>query len=156
MKTISTGLIVLALAAAVGCGKSTTESPQAAAPAQPAKPELTVAKKPIAGEADSTFSLSVPFEAVALIQGEEKPVLIGINRGENFGEEVAIKVSGLPAGVTVETSDPVIKHGSTGVTLLLKAAGDAALGDFTVKVTGHTASSGADFTQEFKITVAQK
>jgi hypothetical protein len=56
----------------------------------------------------------------------------------------------------VETSDPVIKHGSTGVTLLLKAAGDAALGDFTVKVTGHTASSGADFTQEFKITVAQK
>ena len=37
-----------------------------------------------------------------------------------------------------------------------KAADDAALGDFTVKLTGHTATSGTDATNELKLTVAQK
>ena len=39
---------------------------------------------------------------------------------------------------------------------MLKVASDAALGDFTVKVTGRTASSGPDFSEEFMMTVAQK
>jgi hypothetical protein len=115
-----------------------------------------VVEKPIAGEADTTFSLSVPFESVALTQGEEKSMLIGINRGENFREEVTIEVSDLPTGVTLVTTDPSITHGSTDATLKFKVASDAALGDFTVMVTGHTASSGADFTKEFKMTVAEK
>lgn len=115
-----------------------------------------VVEKPDAGEADRTFSLSVPFESVALTQGEDTSVLIGINRGESFREDVAVEVSDLPTGVTLATTDPSIKHGSTDATLKLKAASDAALGDFTVKVTGRMASSGADFTREFKMTVAEK
>ena len=83
-------------------------------------------------------------------------MLIGISRGENFREEVAIQVSGLPTGVTLEMADPSIKHGGTDATLLFKASSDAAVGDFTVKVIGHTASSGADSTKEFKMTVAAK
>jgi uncharacterized membrane protein len=159
MKTFSFGVCVLALIAAVGCNPSPVKGPGPTATdtgEQPAEPLATVVEKPIAGEAESTFSLSVPFKTVALTQGEEESVLIGINRGENFREQVAIDVSGLPMGVTVVTPDPVITLGSTGVTLMLKAASDAALGDFTVKVTGHTTSSGADFSKEFKITVAQK
>jgi hypothetical protein len=170
MKTLLVGLFTLTLAAGVGCTSTTTEEPQAAAPAAPAttepatrvapaqeaEPAVTVAKKPIPGEADSTFSLSVPFETVTLKQGAKEEVRIGINRGANFGEEVALDVSGLPAGVTVETDAPVIKHGSMGETLMLAAAPDAALGDFTVKVTGQTASSGADFSKEFEVTVVQR
>lgn len=161
MKTLAFGMCALMMFVAVGCNESTPERSKATATAEkPAQPVTTVQKpvveKPIAGEADKTFSLSVPFESVALAQGEEKSVLIGINRGENFREEVAIEVSGLPAGVTLATTDPLISHGSTDATLKFKAAGDAALGDFTVKVTGHTASSGADFTKEFKMTVAKK
>lgn len=83
-------------------------------------------------------------------------MLIGINRGEDFREEVAIEVSGLPQGVTLETGTPVIKQGDTDAALMLKAAPDAALGDFTIKVKGQTASSGADFSKEVKLTVAQK
>ncbi len=98
----------------------------------------------------------MPFEAVTLTQGEEQTVLIGINRGQNFAEQVAIEVSGLPSGVTVETTDLAIEPGIRDVTLVLKAADDAALGDFTAELTGHTASSGADFSKEFKITVAEK
>ncbi len=97
----------------------------------------------------------MPFESVTLAQGDEKSLLIGINRGENFREDVAIEVSELPQGVTLDTVDPVIETGETDATLMLKAAPDAALGDFTFKVTGHTASSGADFSKEIKLTVTK-
>ncbi len=153
MKTLTLGLMALLLATATSCGRS---SPEVEVTAKPAAPVETTAMKPIAGEADRTFSLSVPFESVSLTQGGEAAVRIGINRGQNFAEEVALKLSGLPMGVTLDTKDPVITQGSTGVALLLKADADAALGDFTVKVTGHTASSAADFSEEIKINVAQK
>lgn len=161
MKTLAIGVCAFALFAAFGCNESPPEGSKATTSTEkPAQPTTTVKKpvveKPIAGEADRTFSLSVPFESVALTQGEEKSVLIGINRGEDFREEVAIEVSGLPRGVTLATTDPSIADSSTDATLMFKAASDAALGDFTVNVTGHTASSGADFTKEFKMTVAKK
>lgn len=165
MKTFFVGLLVLTPFAAIGCGESDPPESNVAAPTSPngastseneaSKPVKTVAKKPIQGEADNTFSLSVPFESIALTQGEEKSLLIGINRGEDFREQVAVEVSELPTGVTLETADPVIKPGSTDVTLKLKAAADASLGDFTFTVTGNTASSGADFSKEVKLTVSK-
>jgi len=171
MKTLAIGVCAFVMFAAFGCNKSTPDSSQANALAKKSSQPVTTVKKPvvekptvekplaeepIAGEADRTFSLSVPFESVALTQGEENSVLIGINRGENFREEVAIEVSGLPEGVTLETKAPSIEHGSTDATLKFKASSDAALGDFTAKLTGRTASSGADFTKNFKMTVAKK
>jgi hypothetical protein len=161
MKTFAIGVYAFVMFAAFGCNKSSPENSKATASNEKPSQPVTTVKKPvveklIAGEADETFSLSVPFESVALTQGAEKSVLIGINRGENFREEVAIEVSGLPEGVTMATTDPSIKHGTADATLMFNAASDAALGDFTVKVTGHTASSGADFTKELKMTVAEK
>lgn len=159
MKTLFAGLFVLTLTLAVGCTESSSDGPQAGTPpnpVQPNEPDKVVANQPIAGEADKTFSLSVPFESVTLTQGEQKSMLIGINRGDNFREEVALKVSGLPQGVTLETAKPVIKQGDTDAALMLKAAPDSALGDFTIEVTGQTASSGDDFTEKVEITVAQK
>jgi uncharacterized membrane protein len=160
MKTFYAGLLLLTLVVSVGgCSASSSDGPEAVAPPtqeQPSEPVVVVANKPVAGEADKTFSLSMPFESVELTQGEEKSMLVGINRGENFREEVAIEVSDLPQGVTLETENPVIKEGDTDAALMLKAAPDAALGDFTFKVTGHTKSSGADFTEEVNLTVAQK
>jgi uncharacterized membrane protein len=159
MKTLSLGLCVVMLAAAAGCSESVPQGPEAAAPAphpQPTQPVQVVVKKPVASEAEHAFSLSVPFESITLVQGAEEAVRIGINRGVNFGEEVAVSVTGLPAGVAVEADQPVITQGETGVTLKLKAASDAALGDFTARVTGRTASSGADFSKEIKLTVSPK
>lgn len=158
MNKLFVGLFGLTLMAALGCNQGTVDDAPASVQTtsdQPAEPVAIVANKPIAGEADNTFSLSMPFESVTITQGEEKAVRIGINRGENFREEVEIKLSSLPAGVTVEAAEPVITRGSTGVTLMLKAASDAALGDFTAEVKGHTASSGADFSKEIKLTVAK-
>ncbi|MFO7907120.1 MAG: hypothetical protein ACQESR_01915 [Planctomycetota bacterium] len=153
--TLSVTLLGLTLLGAVGCGQNASEDPEATAPAKDEQSAKPGEKKPIAGEADNTFSLSMPFEAVTLAQGEEQSVLIGIDRGESFAEQVDITVSDLPAGVTLETADPAIKPGSTDVTLVLKAADDASLGDFTAKMTGHTASSAPDFSEEFMITVTE-
>jgi hypothetical protein len=159
MKKLFVNVCVLTLVAAIGCDRSATEVRDSATPASTgttgdAAP--TAVQKPVAGEADYTFSLSVPFESVALVQGGKTSVRIGINRGDNFGEQVQVKVTGLPKGVSVEADQPVITPGSTGLELMLVAADDAALGDFTAQVTGETASSGPDFTEEFKLTVSQE
>lgn len=177
MKTLSLSLLAVTLIASFGCGSDSKDPVQTTRTdttpdttttedrVTTAKPELKETETPertkeedkektAPGSADHTFSLSVPFEAVSLTQGEEIPVRIGINRGDNFGEEVAIEVTGLPAGVSVETEESVIAHGSMGVTLTFKAKPDAALGDFTAKVNGTTESSSAGFTEEIKLTIA--
>jgi len=165
MKTSLAGLLALGLLATGGCNRGTPGGPGVTSPtttaeaptsADPSMPASTVTNKPIVVEADNTFSLSVPLTATTVKQGAEQSVVIGISRGRNFGEEVAIALVGLPAGVTLVTANPAIKHGSMETQLVLKAADDAALGDFTVKLTGHTATSGTDATNELKLTVAQK
>jgi uncharacterized membrane protein len=160
MKKLMITLCLLSLASWTGCSEAERDGQDAAQPAaegSSTETTPTVAKKPMIGEAEGSFSLSLPFESIEVIQGEETSVRIGINRGENFAEQVRIKVSDLPKGVTVDTSEePVITQGSTGVELKLVAANDAALGDFTAKVTGHTASSSVDFSEEIKFTVSQK
>lgn len=163
MKMFLMSSCVLVLVGLTGCSDPTPDGAESARPASertaepaPRGADQEVAAESVAGEADQTFSLSVPFEAIALTQGEEISMRIGINRGENFGEKVEINVSGLPSGVAVETEEATITPGSTGVDLTLKAADDAALGDFTAEITGQTDSSGADFSKEIKLTVSQK
>ena len=153
MKYLSISLWLLVPLFATGCNP---EKPEAQREGASSSEERTARKVPIPGEAEQTFSLSVPFETVTIVQGKQAPVKIGINRGANFGEDVTIKVSDLPAGITLEKEDQMIAKGDTDVTLTLKAASDAALGNFTFKVTGHTTSSGADFAREIKINVSQK
>lgn len=110
--------------------------------------KLTVAKK-------DSFTLSMPFWTTALKQGETKAVSITISRDKRFDQDVALKFDDLPKGVTVEPVGAVIKNGETEAKFALKAADDASLGDFAVKVTGHP-TKGADTTHEFKFTVAKK
>ena len=110
--------------------------------------KLTVAKK-------DSFTLSAPFWTTGLKQGETKNVAVGISRDKHFDQDVTLKFDGLPKGITVEPASAVIKHGEADAKLILKATDDAALGDFSVKVTGHP-TKGADVTQDFKFTVSKK
>jgi hypothetical protein len=110
--------------------------------------QLTVAPK-------DTFTLSTPFLSPTLKQGEAKAVAIGIKRDKAFDQDVTLSFADLPPGVTVEPAGPAIKNGDADAKFSLKAADDAALGTFTVKVTGHP-TAGADATREFKFTVAKK
>jgi hypothetical protein len=100
--------------------------------------------------------MSVPTFSTKVVQGgESKEATVGISRGKNFDEDVALSLGDLPRGVTAEPSKTTIKHGDKEARFTFKAADDAALGDFTVKVTGHP-QKGGDATNELKLTVQKK
>jgi hypothetical protein len=140
------GFLLLALVAFTGCNQGT--------PGGPGTTDKT-AKKPIYGEADETFNLSVPMLSTTLKQGDKTEGSIGIKRGKNFDEEVTLAFTDLPKGVTADPASPVIKPTDTEVKVTFQGADDASLGDFTVQVTGHP-TKGGDATNKFTLTVAKK
>jgi hypothetical protein len=110
--------------------------------------KLTVAKR-------DSFALSMPVFTTGLKQGETRSVSVGISRDKRFDQDVTLAFDGLPKGVSVEPAGAVIRNGASEVKFVLKAADDAAPGDFTAKATGHP-TKGADVTHDFKFTVAKK
>ena len=133
-------LLVLA-----GCNKSTTGGPGAD---QPPPPQREVGKN------ENTFTLEAPATTTNLAQGESKRITIGIKRETNFNQDVTIKFAKLPMGVNTEPESPVIEHGAKEVEFTLRAASDAALGDFVAQIAGHP-GTGADALVDFKISVAE-
>jgi len=146
MKFSVAGLMMLAVFALTGCNQGTPGGPGVTNPPH---------KQPAYGENENTFNLSVPHMSTTLHQGETKEASIGIARGKNFDGDVTLIFAEGPKGVTLDSASPMIKHGDTEAKVTLKAAADASLGDFTIKVTGHPVT-GADATSEFKVTVAKK
>lgn len=149
MKSSLTVLLVLALVSLTGCDKGTPGGPGAGSDQ----------KKPLYGEADNTFDLSVPsnlpLNSTTVKQGETAKVVISLKRGKNFDQDVTLKFNELPKGVTIDPAAPIIKHGETEAKLMVKVADDAATGDFTIKVTGHP-SNGPDAEHDFKLAVSKK
>jgi hypothetical protein len=144
MKRTFAGLLVAAVVTLIGCGgKDSAGGPGATNP---------TGKGPLYGQADNTFNLTAP--STSLKQGETKAVSIGIKRGTNFQEDVTLKFADVPQGVTIDPASPVIKHGDKEREVTVKAAADASLGDFTVKVTGHP-TKGGDGSTDLKITVTE-
>ena len=104
---------------------------------------------------EGTYSVTVPLLATRLKQSEDKVVAVGIRRGKNFDEDVTLKFEGAPTGVTVDPATATIKHGEKETKVNIKAADDAAVGEFTIKVTGH-AEKGTDASNNLKIIVEKK
>ena len=146
MRRLFASLLVMVLVTISGCNAGTSGGPGVTNPPH---------NHPVYGEADDTFDLNMPLMSTTLHQGGSTEVAVGIKRGKNFDEDVTLKFAHGPTGVTIDSANPVIKHGDTEAKLTFKAAADAALGDFTVKVTGHP-TKGADASNDFKITVAKK
>jgi len=140
------GFLVVTLAAVVGCdqGKHTAGGPGVT---------TTGEKPPLYGQKDDTFNLTLASQSVK--QGDAKEVTVGIKRGSNFEQDVALTFVDLPAGVTVNPAGPALKHGDADAKVMLKVTNEAAPGDYTVKVMGHP-TKGGDATTEFKLTVAPK
>ncbi len=156
MKSLHVGLVAMALVALNGCTQGTPGGPGASnTPSKPGTPTTTTAQKPVLGQAEETFNLSVPSLSTGLKQGETKAASISLSRGKNFDEDVTLKFDDVPKGVTIDPESPVIKHGDTEAKITFQAADAAALGDFTIKVTGHP-TKGADAKTEFKLTIAEK
>ncbi len=147
MKSFVTGLLAAVLIASVGCqGRGTSGGPGATNQDN---------KKVSVGQAEASFSLSTPTFSTKLKQGEAKQVTLGIKRGKNFDQDVGLKFENLPQGVTIDPAAPTIKHGDDEAKVMVKAAPDAAVGDFTVKVVGHP-TEGRDAANDLKVTVQKK
>jgi len=146
VKSLSAGVLILSLVALAGCTEGT--------PGGPGATEVT-AKKPVLGLADDTFDLEVPRMSTSLKQGESKEIAIRVSRGKNFDQDVTLKFTGVPKGVSLVLASPVIAHGDKEAKVTLKAADDAALGDFTLKATGEP-TKGMPASSELKVTVARK
>ena len=133
MKSLHVGLMAMALAVLNGCTQGTPGGPgMTKTPGT-----TTTANKPILGQAEDTFNLSVPVMSSSLKQGEQTETTIGIKRAKNFDQDVELQFADVPTGVTVEPASPMIKHGDTDAKITFKAGDEAPLGNFKVKVTGH-------------------
>ena len=144
MKSALVATAAAAMFVLVGCNNGT-----------PGGPGVDKNKPSKVGQTADTFSLTVPELATKLKQGEAKDVTIGIKRGKNIDEDVTVKFEDVPKGVTFDPASPKIKHGDTEAKVGVKAADDAAVGDFTVKVIGKP-TKGPEATNEMKVSVAKK
>lgn len=94
-------------------------------------------KQPVGPTAEDIFTLVVPSTPVTIHRAGDTDLTIGIKRGQTFAQEVLVKFADLPAGVTAEPREPLIKRGQETVSVRLKAAGDAPLGTTSVRVYGN-------------------
>ncbi len=99
---------------------------------------------------DESFTLGMA--QVTIRQGETKFVSISIKRTLNFEEDVVLSFEAMPRGISVDDAHPRIKRGDAEARFALTAKDEAALGDFSLKVTGHP-TNGGDAVNDFKITV---
>jgi len=170
MKRIFSGLAGVAIVLVCGCdngtagGKGVTQTTPSNTATTPSTtnpgtttPSTTTrpADKPLVGEAKETFKVTVPTLSTSIKQAESTTVTIGISRGTNFDDDVSLKLGKLPEGVTVDPAQPTIPHGSSEVKVSVMAAADAAVGDFTVPVTGVPAKGGANAENELKLTIKE-
>ena len=153
MKRLYAFTAALSLAALVGCGQNGTAptnkvgGPGARTPEDRGGSVLT--------QKDNTFSLDMPNLETNIKQGESKVVEIGISRGTNFDQDVALSFTDVPKGVTLDPSSPSIKKSDKTAKVTVKAADDAAIGHHTIKATGKP-GSGAEASNTFKIEVQKK
>ncbi len=150
MKKLFAVVLSAVTVAAVGCNQDSRPG----GPGVTSTPgtSTTTANRPTYGEPERAFELSVPTLSTRLAQGETKSVTVGVSRGKNFDEDVALHFDTLPQGITISPTAATIAHGDREVKLTVHAAQDAALGDFTVDVSGHP-TKGADAKTKLKLTV---
>jgi uncharacterized membrane protein len=141
MKRVLLPLVLLNGLLLIGCSQGTPGGPGVSGPA------------PSYGQADNTFNLSVPRMATTVQQGETFETSIGIKRGVNFDQDVALMFTNLPLGVSIEPAEPQIPRGKNETKVKFIADEEATAGTFQVKLTGHP-TEGGDAQVDFSLNVA--
>ncbi len=143
MKSTFAGFALVALTALAGCSQGTPGGPG------------TTDKAPTYGQANDTFNLSVPLKTSTVQQGKQTETMIGVKRGKNFDEDISLRFTDIPPGVTIEPGSMMIKHGDSDAKFTFKAGDNAPIGDFLIKITGHP-TKGSDAEVEYKLKIAAK
>jgi uncharacterized membrane protein len=158
MKPLFVSLSVLSLAILVGCDSGSSGSNNRVG--GPGATASTDRSGSILGLKDNEFKISTPTLATDVTQGEEKSVDIDIKRGKGFDQDVVLSFANedgkdLPSGLKITPEKPTIKKGDEKTSIKVKAADDAAIGDFKITVTGKP-GSGDSSSATLKIDVKKK
>lgn len=169
MRKIGSILMASVLVAGLGCTQGTPGGPgvtnrtetQVHTTGKPVvtestKPVVTESTKPVVTESKDTFSLHVPIVSTSLKQGDTKSMDISVKPGSTFDQDVKLTFTDIPTGITLDPANPIITHNDKQAKISVSAADNAAVGDFTVKVTGHPMKGGADAHNEFKLSISAK
>ena len=126
MKTAISIVMTLALTALCGC---TSGSPEGGGLSQ-----------------DDGFKIVVPAFGTKIKQGETQSVVVTLNRGGFFKEDVALEIK--PAkGISLEPTSILVKASDKPeLQLRISAAKDAAIGDYLVDVKGSPKTGAATST----------
>jgi len=154
MRKTRFGIAASLLVVMAGCTQGTPGGPGVGSTPAPSTSQTT--NKPVISNSKETFSLRLPALSTSLKQGETKTAEIAISRGTDFKDDVTLRFSGIPEGVTLDPMSPMLKASDKDVKINVAAADNAALGDFKVKVIGHPSGGGPDAENDFKITVSAK
>lgn len=124
---------------AAGCGKDTEP---AKTPVEPGKPK-----------AENTFNLTLPSTATNIAQGGDEKVTISVDRGDNLTGEIGLDFAP-PEGVTISPESPTIAADKSETQVTVKIAGDAAMGEKSIPVTGKAGSK--ETSGSFLVEVTEK
>ncbi|HKI34686.1 MAG TPA: hypothetical protein VKA46_22710 [Gemmataceae bacterium] len=153
MKWFCAGFVTLSLAVLVGCsGDHSASSNKVGGPGATVSSDRG---EPLFGPKEGEFSLHTPTFAAKIKQGASDVVTIGIKRGKNFDEDVALSFSKVPDHVTLDPKNPVIKKGDTEAKVTVKVGEEAGLGDHEITLRGQP-TKGPEVGGTFKITVEKK
>ncbi|HEX5271044.1 MAG TPA: hypothetical protein VFW33_11170 [Gemmataceae bacterium] len=155
MKTFCTGLVLLALAALVGCTGSDGSGSGSAKVGGPGATVSSDRGGSLLGPKEGEFKLDPPKLSTTIKQGASDVITIGISRGKNFDEDVALSFEKVPDHVTLDPKAPVIKKGDKDAKVTVKVADDAGLGDHEITVVGKP-TKGPEATNTFKIKIDKK
>ena len=100
------------------------------------------------------FKIAVPTFDTKIKQGEIQTVTISLERGESFKQDVTLEIKlSKGEGITFDPAKVLVKAGDKpDVQLQISAAKDAAIGEYTVVVTG-TPTTGEPTSTEFNVKV---
>src|SRR5436190_7345644 len=133
----------LAVICSLGCENKTTTTGSATTPAGTSRKAGEVKKLTLKAAAQQTIK-----------QGDTDDLTIKIDRS-NFDDPVTIRLKDLPQGVTCNMSEVVVPSGATEIKVTLKAASDAAVGEYKVKLDAQAPGLDENV-QTLKLTVKDK
>lgn len=157
MRTLVTGLALVALMALAGCNKE-SEPGGPGATGTSGNGESTAGDNAAHGDnttdENNTFKVQVPSGATNIQQGTEKTLKLQVEREDKFNQVVTLSFQ-MPAGVqgiTVTPETAKVEASQKDVELTIAVAPEAPTGKHTIKVTG-TPETGTPTTADLIIEV---
>jgi hypothetical protein len=91
------------------------------------------------------FSLSARLDPPDVLKGANANVIISVERGPGFEEEISLAAADLPPNVTFDAKGLKIEKGKNEVKTVLKVAAGAANGEYGVTFTGRSKFNNRDY-----------